>query len=247
MQATWLPADNYCMREIDGREEHGASLVEVAMLIALVAVVTIGVLVRLGSSSGTKLDQAGQGIHRASSEGAPPSGGTGGGSGGPSGGDGGGGSGAGPVTGPTAPPTTTTVPAATTTIAPPTTTTTPPTTTTSAPTPAAADLGNGRGTRNGSYRWDASADLTVGSDPGRSLRGTATVRVTTTRRSGSTSSSTVEVRLDDDGNAAIETGPYNRTGSSRIEQVTYTIIAIEFDDGGPWNGEQPSIDISKPA
>jgi len=216
----------------------------VALLIAVVAIAAAGALSFLGSRSDGSLDEAGKGIHETpAASGGGTGGGSSGGSGGTSGGgsgSGGGGSGPGGTTSTSAPggstPTTTTAPAPTTT------------TTTAPPSPASADLSDGRGTRNGSSRWDASAQLQLDADgAGESMAGTATVVVRWQRSNGQWSSETIEVPIDDDGTASIETGPYTRTGSSRINTVQYTVVGIELHDDREWDGDRPSISITRPA
>lgn len=58
MIKTWLQA--FFSKNEDG--ERGASLVEYALLVALIAVVCIGAVVFIGSSSSEKLDSAGSAI-----------------------------------------------------------------------------------------------------------------------------------------------------------------------------------------
>jgi hypothetical protein len=223
--------------------------VEVALIIALIATVAIGALSFVGSSSGSSLDEAGKGIDdKATDASDPGSGGSGGGTtgggttgGGTTGGSGGsGGSGGGSAT--TAPGATSTTTAVPTT----TTSTTAAPTTTVPPTPASASLDNGRGVRNGSSRWDASADLAIEGPPGASLRGTVTVEITWHKAYGQTGTDTIEVPVDEHGRAVIESGPYARSGSSRITSVDYRVVGVDFDDDGAWDGTQPSITIPRP-
>jgi len=214
----------------------------VALLIAVVVIAAAGALSFLGSRSDASLDEAGAGIHEtpAASEGGGTSGGDpGGGSGGSgSGGGGGGSAGTTTTTTPSGQPTTTTTTVATTT----TTTTTP------EPGPASAGLSGGRGTRNGSSRWDASAKLQLDADDGTgSLAGTATVLVRWQRSNGQWSSDTIEVPIDADGRASIETGPYARTGSSRVNTVQYRVVGIELHEDREWDGDEPTISVPRPA
>lgn len=58
MIKTWLQV--FFSKNEDG--ERGASLVEYALLVALIAVVCIGAVVFIGSSSSEKLDSAGSAI-----------------------------------------------------------------------------------------------------------------------------------------------------------------------------------------
>lgn len=44
------------------RDDHGATVVEYALLVALIALVVIGAVSLLGSASSTKLDQAAQSL-----------------------------------------------------------------------------------------------------------------------------------------------------------------------------------------
>lgn len=240
MQDRPLSADNYCMRKRKDLADRGASVAEAALVIVLIAIAAAGALSFLGSRSDSSLDEAGKGIHRtqaaSGSPGGSPGGGTGGGSTGGSSGPGGGGT-------PTTAPTATTAPSTTpTTTRPPTTTTTAP-----PPAPASADLDDAQGVRNGSSRWDASATLQLGADgdPG-SMAGTATVQVRWQRSNGQWSTDTIEVPIDADGRALIESGPYARTGSSRINTVVYTVTGIDLHDGREWDGEQPSVSIPRP-
>ena len=235
-------ADNYCMTTSTGGGERGASVAETALLIAVVALVAVVALRALGSSGGDSLDQAGKGIHHAATPtSAPGSGSSGEGSG--TGGSGGAGpiagGGSGTSTTSTAP--TTTVPPAPTTTAPPAPTTTAP------PAPATASLDGGEGVRVGSSRWQASADLALeaGAD-GAAVSGTATVIVRTQRANGQWTSDTIQVPVDD-GAGTISTGPYARTGGSRIIAVEYEVVGIELDGVREWDGERASISIDRPA
>ncbi|MGN6695502.1 MAG: hypothetical protein ACTHN0_15095 [Aquihabitans sp.] len=241
-----LLSDNNCMISHQA-SERGASLAETALIITVVAIAAAIALSFLGSSSESSLDEAGKGIHRspggASSGGASVGGGPGGaGSGDPGGsgspgGTGGGGTG---WPGSTTTPTTTSIPA-TTTMAP---------TTTTWPTlaPATAVLGGGVGVRSGSSRWNASADLDLAADDAAgSMAGTATVLVESWRSNGQRSTQTIQVPIGPDGTAGIESGPYARTGSSRIETVRYTVVDIDLHNGRDWDGERPSITIGRPA
>lgn len=235
-------ADNYCMTTSTGGGERGASAAETALLIAVVALVAVVALRALGSSGGDSLDQAGKGIHHAATPtSAPGSGSSGEGSG--TGGSGGAGpiagGGSGTSTTSTAP--TTTVPPAPTTTAPPAPTTTAP------PAPATASLDGGEGVRVGSSRWQASADLALeaGAD-GAAVSGTATVIVRTQRANGQWTSDTIQVPIDD-GAGTISTGPYARTGGSRIIAVEYEVVGIELDGVREWDGERASISIDRPA
>lgn len=222
-------------------------MAETALLVAVVALAAVMALRAVGSSGGDKLDQAGKGIHRApTSDGAGGSGGGGsdGGSGG-TGGSGGSGSVGGGGSGgdPGASSTTSAVP---TTAPPPTTTTAAVSTTTTPPDPATVALDDGRGVRVGSSRWQASADLALEVDGGAGpLSGTVTVVVRTQRANGQWSSQTIEVAVED-GGATISTGPYARTGGSRIVAVEYEVIDVELDGGRGWDGDRPSISIDRP-
>lgn len=245
MEAQQLLSDNCCMRTRLVRSDGGASLAETALVIALVALVAAAVLSFVGSRSDASLDEAGKGIHHSpTGHGGGGSGsgsGTGAGGSGDTGGSGSTGGSGGGTTTPPAPSTTTTRPATTTTIAA--------TTTTAPPAPATAALDDGRGTRSGSSRWNASADLQLAAEgaPTGSMSGTATVVVEWWRSNGQRSTQTIEVSIGADGSAELATGPYNRTGSSRINAVRYTVIEVDLDDGRGWDGGRPSIDIERPA
>ena len=242
MQLVRMSTDNYCMRTSIGGGERGASVAETALLIAVVALVAVVALRALGSSGGDSLDQAGKGIHHAATPtSAPGSGSSGEGSG--TGGSGG----AGPIAGGGS-GTSTTSTAPTTTVPPAPTTTAPPAPTTTAPhAPATASLDGGEGVRVGSSRWQASADLALeaGAD-GAAVSGTATVIVRTQRANGQWTSDTIQVPVDD-GAGTISTGPYARTGGSRIIAVEYEVVGIELDGGREWDGERASISIDRPA
>lgn len=231
------------MRCIRLRRQAGASLAETALIITVVAVAAAVALSFLGSSSDSTLEEAGKGIHDAPA-GGTPGGGTGSGAGDETGGGGGsGGSGGGHP----APTTSTTTPGSTT-IAP-TTTAARTTTTWPTPVPATATLSGGQGVRSGSSRWNASADLRLAVDgsPGGSMAGTATVLVESWKANGQRSTTTIQVAVSADGRADIGTGPYTRTGTSRIDSVRYTVVSIDLVDGRGWDGDQPSISISRPA
>ena len=251
MQLVHMSADNYCMTTSAGGGDRGASAAETALLIAVVALVAVVALRALGSSGGDSLDQAGKGIHHAATPtSAPGSGSSGEGSG--TGGSGGAGpiagGGSGTSTTSTAPGSTTVPPAPTTTVpAAPTTTAPPAPTTTAPPAPATASLDGGEGVRVGSSRWQASADLALhaGAD-GAAVSGTATVIVRTQRANGQWTSDTIQVPVDD-GAGTISTGPYARTGGSRIIAVEYEVVGIELDGVREWDGERASISIDRPA
>lgn len=244
MQPGSMSADNYCMATLTGGGERGASVAETALLIAVVALVAVVALRALGSSGGDSLDQAGKGIHHAATPtSAPGSGSSGGGSG--TGGSGG----AGPIAGGGPGTSTTTAPPVPATTAPPapTTTASPAPTTTAPPAPATASLDGGEGVRVGSSRWQASADLALDAGPdGAPVSGTATVIVRTQRANGQWTSDTIQVPVDD-GTGTISTGPYARTGGSRIIAVEYEVVGIELDGVREWDGERASISIDRPA
>lgn len=251
MQLVRMSTDNYCMRTSIGGGERGASVAETALLIAVVALAAVVALRALGSGGGDSLDQAGKGIHHA----ATPTSASGSGSSGEGSGTGGSG-GAGPISGGGSGTSTTTSAAPSTTSPPPTTTTAPPAptttappaaTTTAPPAPATASLDGGEGVRVGSSRWQASADLALdaGAD-GVPVSGTATVIVRTQRANGQWTSDTIQVPVDD-GTGTISTGPYARTGGSRIIAVEYEVVGIELDGGREWDGERASISIDRPA
>lgn len=250
MQPCRLPADNSCMTAHEQGHERGASAVEVALLIAVVAIVVAGAVRLVGRGSEQSLATVGSSIHGSGSAGPATSGGGGGGSGG-----GGGGGGPGPIVPPTtaAPPTPTTTAPPTTapaTTTPPTTA--PPTTTTTAPPPAVAtgSLGSASSRSTGAG-WIASAELTLLDQRGEPVVGaevTVEVRSRRVRRSGSVTwdTTTRTGTVGADGRLVIETGPWRPSGSNRITDVTYEVIDVEVPDGGSWDEGPATIAIAAP-
>lgn len=239
-----LPADNNCMGA-QRRWERGATGIEVALIITFVALLVFSAARLLGTRSSDKIHEVGQGIHHDAGDGGgtatPPVDGSGG--GGPMPTD--------PPVGPpastaapTTPPPTTTPP----TTAPPTTTTAPPPTTTVPPSIATAALADGTATVTSSTTWSASSRLTITDQFGGTLPGTEVTVLVRRKRINSNGSSTwlqttVTGTIGADGTLLIETGPYKRSGSNRITTVEYTVQSVTVQDGGTWNGDQPSISI----
>jgi pilus assembly protein Flp/PilA len=50
------------IRRLLARSDHGATMVEYALLVALIALVVIGAVTMLGTASSTKLDEAAQSL-----------------------------------------------------------------------------------------------------------------------------------------------------------------------------------------
>lgn len=211
-------------------------------MLALVALVVLGSIKALGGSSSTKLTTVGAGIH--SSDGAT----TGGASGSPSapsdpppaGGE--------PplttpppTTVPPAPSTTSTAPATTTTATPTTTTTAAPTTTmapttTTAPPVGGAEFAATTSARSGSSNWTAGATLVLADRSGGPMPGAVvSVRARAYKANGSYTDETITVTVGSDGTAQIGSGPYRRTGSSRVTSVTYTVTAVDPPAGATWD------------
>jgi Flp pilus assembly pilin Flp len=214
--------------------ERGASLVEYALLVAVLALGTLAGLDALQSSASAAFreqaaemsdppaaDVASNTPTTAAPTTAPPT-----------------------TTPPTTAPPTTTRPTTTTT----STTTTTTTTTTTVPkaTTATGTWGATSATRDGN-RWNASATLTVTDDRGQAVRGaTASVKVeyridgggwqTGQPVSGATSSS---------GTLQVSTADLARSGKSPVTSIRYTVTTVDAA-GLRWVGGSPSTTLSAP-
>ena len=240
--------------------QRGASLIEVALIVAVVAAVALVALRFVGTRSSSSLDAAGQTSHAAGRDG----GGTGGSGGGTSGGTGGGGtdpgiptttlsgwnsgSGSGDIP-PTIPGTT--VPPTTTTTTSPTTTTTAAPTTTAPPSVATATLANGTARMISSSSWQAGATLTLVDQVGTPMAGatvTVQVRALKINWNGSQSwvTTTVDGTVDGAGHLALDTGPYKSSGGGRITKVEYTVLDVALAGDGTWDGGLPSLTVAAP-
>ena len=238
------------MRQLTDRER-GASGVEVALLVAVVAVAVLGAVQFLGGQSASGLEDANKGLTQTTSDadgggGSSPGPGSGGGSSGGSGGP--------TVPGSTPPPrgtsTTTATPsttaAPTTTAAPATTTTATPTTSTMPPLVAAPTFNNISTWRDGSdWRASTTLDLASGGAPVVGAEVTLTVR-TQENKSSSWSTTTMTVTVGFSGQIDLELGPYQRTGRSRIVTVEVQVTAVNPLSGATWDGSTPSASFSRP-
>jgi Flp pilus assembly pilin Flp len=213
------------------RSERGASLVEYALLVAVLALGSLAGLDALQSSAAAAFRE------QASEMSDPPAGGSSG----------------TPTTAPTTAAPTTAAPVTTTTVRPTTTTSTTTTSTTSTTTTtvprattATGAWGATSATRDGS-RWTASATLTVTDDRGQTVRGAAvTVRVeyridggswqTGQPASGATSSS---------GTLRVSTADLARSGRSAVTSIRYTVLTVDAA-GLRWAGGSPSTTLSAP-
>ena len=217
------------------RGARGATAAEYALLVGLIAVVVLGSVTFLGGGSKGSLDKAAKPLAGTT---APAT--TGGGGGGGTGGGTGGGVGSTTTTSsPTTTASTTAVPTtqATTTTTTTTTTTAPPQPTSSSPT-----FTSPRSTTSGS-KWSATTEISLTDDLGQPVAGAqVTVRITTSGRSGS--STTQVFTTGPDGSIELTAGPYNRNGSSKVNTVSFEVIAV----GGapPWNGSGASVTASRP-
>lgn len=210
------------------RPERGAALPEYALLIALLAVVTIGALDALQSSaSATFRDTAselGAGPERTPAPSNPA----------PS------------TTAPTpaAPPATTAPTTAPPTTAPPTTA--PPTTAAPRATTATAAFSSGAASRDGN-EWTATAALTVTDDRGRPVRD-AEVTVLVEYRIGSGSwreADEVDGETDGAGALSLRTDELARTGRNAVSSLRYTVVDLDAE-GLSWAGGSTSVTISAP-
>lgn len=222
------------------RSERGATLVEYALLVAVLALGSLAGLDALQTSAEAAFRE------QASEMSDPPAGGT---SGTPTT--------AAPTTAPptTAPPTTapptTAAPVTTTTVRPTTTTSTTTTSTTSTTTVPRATTATGTwgatgATRDGS-RWTATATLTVTDDRGQAVHGAAvTVRVEYRVDGGSwQTGQPVSGATTSSGTLRVSTADLARSGRSAVTSIRYTVLTVDAA-GLPWVGGSPSTTLSAP-
>lgn len=110
-----------------------------------------------------------------------------------------------------------------------TSTTVPPTTTTEAPSPQTVNASWTSTSRSTSgTNWRASAELRVRDDLGDPVRGAVvTVRVQTRRGTGSwTNRDTLQATTGSAGSLTFLSGWYPRSGSSRADQVRFTVLSV---------------------
>jgi hypothetical protein len=222
--------------------------VEVALLIALVAIAVTGALRAVGASSNDQLDTAGRGIHEGGADERdddPSSGGSGG--GGSNGGDG-----PDPLPTPTSPPTSAPAPTSPTTTSAPPPPPPPTTTTTTTPQPAvgAASLHSGSTSATHSSWW-ATATLDLVDQGGQPLIGaevTVRLRTRVVSRWGFAyyEESSMTAALGNDGSVELDVGPYPRSGGGRVLEVRYTVEDVDVPGPGSWDGEAPSLTVGAP-
>jgi Flp pilus assembly pilin Flp len=234
------------------RSERGASAVEVALVVALIAVVAIGALKALGGGSAESFEE----VAVATEGGAvAPGGGSGGGSGGggsgSGGGSGGGGGGGGETTSTTAAATTSTTAAATTTTtAAPTTTTAAPTTTTALPPlgsgyPSTSGFQAPTVSSTGGSNKQAATSLVVRDEGGTPVPGaSATVTIWYQQRQGNRWVwKRTEVTVTTGANGAVDvTSPsFPTSGSNRVRAIQFELR----DSNAPgWDGVEHQQSVS---
>jgi Flp pilus assembly pilin Flp len=232
------------------RTQRGATAIEVALIIALIATVTIGADRLLGTNSSKKLGKASDGVSGSTattiSGGGGDDGGGGGGTGGGGGGtgDGGGGTGGGSQS------TTTVVGAggSTTTTTGTTSTTTEPVSRTTVPAVAAAQFSQANASRSGTH-WSASAQLLLHDQTGAPLAGatvTIAVEVYTenSRGIGTWSTTTVTLVTAADGTALLSSGPYS---ASKVSTIEYAVTTVDDgSQGATWDGASTTVQINAP-
>lgn len=220
------------------QSEDGASGVEIALLVAVIAIVCIGAVKALGGGSEGGLTEVAE-----ATAGDPSStgGGGGGGGGGAGGGGGTGGGSSGGATTTTAAPTTTTTTAAPTTTTAAPTTTAPPTTTTTMPplgpgypstsgfqTPTVQTSGSNKRAQTGVVVRDASGTPVAGAS--------ATVTVWYEQRVGNRwvwQSTTITVTTGADGSASVTSAYYPTSGGSRVRAIRFELAN---SNASGWDG-----------
>jgi Flp pilus assembly pilin Flp len=210
--------------------DRGATLVEYALLVGLIAIVAIGALTVLGRNSSDQVDEVAAKIDTEPGD-----------DGGDGGGDGGGGGGG---------ATTTTGVGPTTTVAPlPTTTTTPPTTATTAP-PVGPEFPETSGfapaqVDPAASEWAATADLVVRDESGIPLPATvATVdiwRYELTWDGWRWRRRTVTVTTGPDGVAEVRTLDFPDSGRGEVDRL---IFVLTDADHHLWDGVEDHLDFS---
>ena len=77
---------------------------------------------------------------------------------------------------------------------------------------------------------------------------TVTVRARRIRWNGSTvwDTSTVQGTIGPGGSLQVETGPWKRSGSNRITQVTYEVTEVTVPDDGSWDGQAATVSFDAP-
>jgi Flp pilus assembly pilin Flp len=195
----------------------GATLVEYALIVAVVAMVTMTSIEAMRGHVGAILGALTRDIETSSYRRTPA------------------GTTSVPPVATTAPPST----AAPTTIAPTTTTTTPATS-------GSADLANPTATSNG-YTWTATSSVSLRDENGRPIADavvTVTIRHQVRSWFGTSWQETqVEVTTGGDGTAAIQAGPYWRLTTAEVEiQVT----GATLPGGLTWDGQASSATAHAP-
>jgi Flp pilus assembly pilin Flp len=219
------------------RSERGASAIEVALLIAVIAIVCIGALKALGGDSDDTLVEAAEAT---ANEPAAPSGGGSGSGGGSTGGGGGGG---GATTTSAAPTTTTTAaPTTTTSAAPATTTTTMPPLGSGYPSSSGFQTPTVQTNSNGQKR--ASTSVVVRGTDGTPIpNATVVVEIARYQRSssGSFTWKTEQVTLTTGANGAVTVTPssyYTTSGTTRVTQMRFTIVS---STASGWDGTKTPV------
>ena len=194
---------------MDRRTERGATLVEYALIVALVAVGTLGGIDAMQSGAQRATEQTASEISTRSVPSVPEPDGDGGGD---------------------ATTTTTTQPPTTTTTTTPTTTTTTTTTTTIPPASTmSASWGNATTQTNGWSNWKALATLTVRDNRSQAVSG-ATVRIGVQyyRDGRWRDASDIPGSTNSNGQVTIDSGWYARNGgsSNRVDQIRFVVESV---------------------
>lgn len=212
--------------------ERGASLVEYALLVALVATASVGAIGSIGSNSRQKLEDVSTEI----ATDAPAAEPSGEGEPGPGTGSGGGGSGSGGSSGgatTTAP--STSVPVSTTEPSPPVSEPPEPLTVAGQFT----DVETWRSGRN----WRGSVKLKIRDQHGDAVSGAA-IQIRISGRH--LDPETVTVTTGAHGTTTIEVGPYSRNGRDAIDEVEVRIVAVEAGDEFRWEGDGGAVALRSP-
>jgi Flp pilus assembly pilin Flp len=208
----------------------GATLVEYALIVGLVASVAMGAVEVVKSSADSKFNEVKHDIEGGEAVAGPQTSTP-------------------PTTAPptTSPPTT----AATTTT---TTTTKPTTTTTTAPkvTKGGGTFGPVDATKSGKKYWMAETVLTVQGSDGKPIAGavmTVTIRLLVTDRWGDQNweESEVEVTTGADGTVSVATDSLKSgSGKNSVDKVEFRLTGGELPGGVNWDGTETSASASQP-
>lgn len=205
--------------------ERGASLVEYALLVALIATASIGAISAIGDESRQKLEGVGEEIATDDPSGEPagPTGGSGG------SGSGGGGSSSGATT-------------TTSSTSAPTSTTEHPVTSPPAPVAVTGQFSDVESWRSG-WSWRGSTKLRIRDQHGDAVPD-ATVRIRISGRD--IDAQTVTVTTGSHGTTTLEVGPYALYWQDAVDEVEVTIVGIDAGDELLWDGEGGTVTLHAP-